>query len=71
MTISEHVVSHSDADRTDQKLSRMASGLAAWLGGVAFCIGLGVSGPVWVAAVLTVLSTALVAGGALRAHRSR
>jgi hypothetical protein len=47
-----------------------ASKLSAWFGGVAFCIGFGVSAPVWVAGGLTVLSLALAGLGA-RASRSR
>jgi hypothetical protein len=50
-------------------LSTFATGLAAWLGGVAFCVGVGVSAPVWVAGVLTMLSMAIVAAGAVRARR--
>ena len=36
----------------------VARGLSAWLGGLAFCIGLGISAPVRVAGSLSVLSLA-------------
>ena len=44
--------------------ANVVSGLSAWLGGVAFCIGLGISAPVWVAGGLTVLSLAFAGLGA-------
>jgi hypothetical protein len=37
-------------------VSSVAGGLSAWLGGVAFCVGVGVAAPMWVALPLTVLS---------------
>jgi hypothetical protein len=37
------------------RLSSFAGGLSAWLGGVAFCIGFGITAPSWVALILTVL----------------
>ena len=48
----------------------LATGLSAWLGGVAFCIGFGVSAPVWVAGVVTVLSVGFGRLGALAQRRS-
>ncbi len=42
----------------------IASGLSAWLGGVAFCIGFGIHAPIWVAGGLTVLSLAFAGLGA-------
>jgi membrane protein implicated in regulation of membrane protease activity len=39
-------------------LSSFAGGLSAWLGGVAFCVGFGVTAPGWVALVVTVLAVA-------------
>jgi DHA1 family inner membrane transport protein len=36
-----------------------ATGLSAWLGGIAFCIGVGLTAPTYVAAGLTVLSVAI------------
>jgi hypothetical protein len=33
-----------------------ATGLSAWLGGIAFCFGFGITAPAWVAGPLTVLS---------------
>ena len=47
-----------------------AAGLSAWLGGVAFCIGFGISAPVWVAAVATVLSIAFGRLGAQAQRRA-
>ena len=41
----------------------LASGLSAWLGGVAFSIGFGIYAPVWVAGAATVLSLALPGSG--------
>jgi hypothetical protein len=69
MSTSHRAAGH--AAPSEQKISTAATGLAAWLGGVAFCVGLGVSGPTWLAAVLTVLSMALVAVGVVRARRGR
>jgi predicted MFS family arabinose efflux permease len=46
----------------------IASGLSAWLGGVAFSIGFGISAPVWVAGAATVLSLTFARLGA-RAQR--
>ena len=46
------------------------AGLSAWLGGIAFCIGFGVDAPVWVAAVVTVLSVAFSRLGARMQRRS-
>ena len=46
-------------------VSSVAGGLSAWLGGVAFCVGVGVAAPTWVALPLTVLS--VTAGGLSRA----
>ena len=37
-------------------LSSFAGGLSAWLGGVAFCVGFGVTAPGSVALVVTVLA---------------
>jgi predicted MFS family arabinose efflux permease len=48
----------------------LVTGLSAWLGGVAFCIGFGVSAPVWVAGVVTVLSVAFARLGARAQRRS-
>jgi predicted MFS family arabinose efflux permease len=48
----------------------LITGLSAWLGGVAFCIGFGVNAPVWVAGVVTVLSVAFARIGARAQRRS-
>jgi MFS transporter, DHA1 family, inner membrane transport protein len=37
----------------------LATGLSAWLGGVAFCAGFGITAPAWVAGPLTVLSVGI------------
>jgi hypothetical protein len=37
-------------------LSGFAGGLSAWVGGVAFCVGVGLAAPTWIALPLTVLS---------------
>jgi hypothetical protein len=37
-------------------LSSFAGGLSAWVGGVAFCVGMGVAAPTWVALPLTAVS---------------
>ena len=44
--------------------THVASGLSAWFGGVAFCIGFGINAPIWVAGALTVLSLAFAGLGA-------
>jgi hypothetical protein len=68
MSVSHHMTP------TAEKSTRMSTffgGLAAWLGGVAFCFGFGVTGPTWVAAVLTVLSAAAVGVSRAVAQRTR
>ena len=51
----EHRSRDAVAERKrDVKISSFAGGLSAWLGGVAFCVGFGVSAPSWVALILTV-----------------
>jgi hypothetical protein len=47
----------------------VATGLSAWLGGVAFCIGFGIDAPIWVAGALTVLSLAFARLGARDGRR--
>jgi hypothetical protein len=49
---------HAAPRRQTMSTSRFAWGLSAWLGGLAFCIGFGVSAPAWVALALTVLAAA-------------
>ena len=57
--------SHTPKDAARRaSLSTFVGGLSAWLGGIAFCVGFGVSAPAWMALVLTVLS--LAAGGLSR-----
>jgi membrane protein implicated in regulation of membrane protease activity len=52
-------------------LSTFVGGLSAWLGGVAFCVGFGVSAPAWMALVLTVLSVAAAGLSRRVVRRSR
>ena len=33
----------------------VATGLSAWLGGVAFCIGFGIDAPLWVAGLIQLI----------------
>ena len=47
----------------------VVTGLSAWLAGVGFCVGLGITAPVWVAAIVTVLSIALSRLGAQAKRR--
>jgi hypothetical protein len=54
-----------------QSMTTFLSGLAAWLGGVAFCFGSGLTGPRWVAAIVTVLSIAAVTLSRVCARRTR
>jgi hypothetical protein len=53
------------------KWASFASGLSAWLGGVAFSVGVGHWAPTWVAAALTVPSVALAAGTSAALARRR
>jgi predicted MFS family arabinose efflux permease len=48
-------------DKSKGIMVNIASGLSAWLGGVAFCAGVGLTAPTWVAAPLTVLSVGIAA----------
>ena len=61
MDISRNSQSSADHDTGSTRnrsvaLSSFAGGLSAWAGGVAFCVGVGVAAPTWVALPLTVVS---------------
>lgn len=58
------------ADRA-LKASSFGTGLSAWLGGVAFSVGVGQWAPMWVAAVLTVLSAGIFAASSALARSGR
>jgi hypothetical protein len=51
-------------------MATFLNGLAAWLGGIAFCFGSGLADPRWIAAILTVASIAAVAMSRAWARRS-
>ena len=46
---------------TADKAAGFATGLSAWLGGVAFSVGVGHWAPMWLAGVLTILSVGISA----------
>jgi Flp pilus assembly protein TadB len=53
------------------KAASFATGLSAWLGGVAFSVGVGHWAPMWLAAVLTALSVMLAASTSFALARRR
>jgi membrane protein implicated in regulation of membrane protease activity len=59
----------ASAPGRSQNLTTFLNGLAAWLGGIAFCFGSGVTGPKWIAAILTVVSVAAATIARARARR--
>jgi hypothetical protein len=62
--------SASAEQKRDVALASFAGGLSAWLGGVAFCIGFGVTAPGWVALVLTVFAATAAGVSRIVARRS-
>ena len=53
------------------KWASFATGLSAWLGGVAFSVGFGHWAPMWVAGALTIPSVGLAAGTSAALARRR
>jgi hypothetical protein len=65
---SMHHPARTAAGRKSFNMAQFLSGFAAWLGGVAFCIGFGVTAPTWVAAALTVPILAVSAASRVAAR---
>ena len=57
-------------EKSNSKAITIANGFAAFLSGVAFCLGLGMSAPVWVAAAMTVLSIAIATVARVQGRRN-